>query len=260
MKELVIIPPKTQTGLSLIELMVALLISSILLLGVLELFGSSSKTQRSANAVARLQENGRLVMDLIAREARRTGFYGCDTTVGDSGEVNFGAEGGGKITLPDESLKDSDATSLTFRYLGSSDGLKKAAGTTECSREKLDVEATRYFIRFYNCGKNLCVKSKGMTKEEALLNHANIKEVRYIQPCEAPNQDKICTYKKSDIPTKLAGGDTSFANVQKVLIKLELCTDTLRESNGSSSNYCKENNGTRITRTFNSLIELRNRL
>jgi len=258
MKSFIVNYPKSQSGLSLVELMVALLISSILLLGVLELFGSRSQTQRSANAVARLQENGRLAMDLIAREARRTGFYGCDTTIDDRGKVDFGTKGGGIITLPDESLKGSDDTSLTFRYLGSSDGVKKAAGTTECSREKLDKPATRYFITFKNCDKNLCVESKDTSKEEVLLNHANIKKIRYIQFCEAPNQDKTCTYKKGDIPTKVAGGtETSFANVQKVLIELELCTDTLREG---SNNYCQENNGTRITRTFNSLIELRNRL
>jgi len=260
MKSFIVNDPKSQSGLSLVELMVALLISSILLLGVLELFGSSSQTQRSANAVARLQENGRLAMDLIAREARRTGFYGCDTTVDDSGKVDFGAKGGGNITLPDESLKGSDNTSLTFRYLGSSDGVKKAAGTTECSREKLDKEATRYFITFKNCGKNLCVESKDTSKEEVLLNHANIKKIRYIQPCES-DQDKTCTYKKGDIPTKVAGGtETSFANVQKVLIELELCTDTLREGSG---NYCSQERKTEkiaITRTFNSLIELRNRL
>jgi len=238
--------PKAQGGLSLIELMIALLISSLLLLGVLELFGSSSQTQRSANAVARLQENGRLVMDLIAREARRTGFYGCDGGLADSEEVDFKNQGGGKIKFPDESLTFSGDTSLTFRYYAS-----KAPDQpiTAGNCKKADLEPR--WITFKNDGKHLRVNNQEAyaTNGEILLNHANITQVRYIQPCHG-DENKSCTYKAKDLP------GNSFAGVKKLEIELKLCTDTLSES---SPDYCSAGSTSKIERTFRSTIELRNR-
>jgi len=237
-------------------LMVALLISTILLLGVLELFGSSSKTSRSATALARMQENGRLAMDLIAREARRTGFYGCDNGVVDSGNVNFGAAGGGDISFPDESLRDSSDDSLALRYFGTSDGIS----ATNCERSQLP----RYYIHFRNCGQNLCVESvtcsgascPGSANRQVLLNHAKIEKVLFIQPCEN-DATRSCTYNINQLPRLGTPPETSFSAVQKIQVELELCTDTLNES---SNRYCAADSNTRITRKFSSLIELRNRL
>jgi len=242
--------PQKQTGLSLIELMVALLISSILLLGVLQLFGSSSQTSRSANALARLQENGRLAMDLIAHEARRTGFNGCDAELDSIDE--FETNPGGKIThYPDESLKGSTDKSLTFRYYGSSDGIK----SNQC--KKADLKNEKNYIQFINDGKNLRVISTATgAGGQILLNHANIEEIYYIQPCESTSEEKTCSYLASKIPPS-SSGEISFASVQKIQVKLELCADTLSEQ---SDNYCSDDSSTAIRRTFSSLIELRNRL
>jgi len=240
--------PKTQSGLSLVELMVALLISTILLLGVLELFSSSSQTQRSANAVARLQENGRLVMNLIAQEARRTGFNGCDGGL-DSGNVDFDIVKKETIDFPNESLKDSTDKSVVFRYYGLSNGIKDA-----CERTQLEQQ----YIEFKNDDdkKNLRVISKETgAGGQILLNHAEIDSIHYLQPCTA-DPTKTCTYKPDQLP-KLPDGTPSFKEVQKLQVTLKLCTDTLSEN---SDNYCKKDNGTSITRTFSSLIELRNRL
>jgi len=239
--------PKAQSGLSLVELMVALLVSTLLLLGVLELFSSSSQTQRSANAVARLQENGRLVMDLIAREARRTGFNGCDSGL-DSSNVDFGTV---NIDFPDESLKDSTHNSVIFRYYGSSNGLYK--GT--CEKTKLEPQ----YIEFKNDGNNLRVTSKDTgASGQILLNHANIDSIGYVQPCTT-DPTKTCTYKIDKLP-KSSDGTPSFKEVQKLQVTLKLCTDTLSENN---DNYCsqkRKDEQIAITRTFSSLIELRNRL
>jgi len=249
MKSILFNSPKKQAGLSLVELMVALLISTILLLGVLELFGSSSKTSRSANAVARLQENSRLVMDLIAREARRTGFNGCDAGLGDSGRFDAGA-GGAISNFPEESLTGSTDKSLIFRYFGSNDGTV----SNSCNRTDL----SEYYIQFSNCssGQDICVTS-GSTGHSSpvLLNHATIEKIHYIQPCDPPNVDKTCTY--GTPPTKPGTQEISFAKVQKIQVQLKLCTDTLSEQN---TKYCAQDSDTKITRTFSSLIELRNQL
>ncbi|HEY8570576.1 PilW family protein [Microbulbifer sp.] len=66
-----------QRGLSLIELMVGLLLSSILLLGVLQIFDSNRDTLRLQTAFARIQESGRFGMDMLTKEIRIADYWGC---------------------------------------------------------------------------------------------------------------------------------------------------------------------------------------
>lgn len=66
-----------QTGLSLIELMIALLISTILLLGVLTLFSNTTAQDRTNSAIARVQESARIGLEFIQRDLRRTSYLGC---------------------------------------------------------------------------------------------------------------------------------------------------------------------------------------
>ena len=68
-----------QTGLSLIEIMIALLISVFLLGGVLQIFLGSKQTYRMQEALSRLQENGRFALDFLAKDIRMAGFLGCNS-------------------------------------------------------------------------------------------------------------------------------------------------------------------------------------
>lgn len=70
-------PELSQRGLSLIELMIALLLSSLLILGILTMYLDSSQTSQVSRSLARVQESGRIALDLIARDIRMTGFVGC---------------------------------------------------------------------------------------------------------------------------------------------------------------------------------------
>lgn len=71
-----------QRGLSLIELMIALTLGSLLIFGVLSVFAASNLTYRNNEALARVQENGRFAIDLLASELRQAGYTGsCTTTV-----------------------------------------------------------------------------------------------------------------------------------------------------------------------------------
>lgn len=68
---------RKQSGLSLIELMIALLIGSILLLGVLQLLSRTTSNDRVNNALARTQESARIAIEFIQRDARRANYLGC---------------------------------------------------------------------------------------------------------------------------------------------------------------------------------------
>lgn len=64
------------SGFSLVELMVALALAGVLLLGLAVFFVSSSRSYSEAERVSRQIENGRYASALIAEEIRHAGFYG----------------------------------------------------------------------------------------------------------------------------------------------------------------------------------------
>ncbi len=73
-----------QTGLTLIEIMIALLIGAFILGGVMQIFLNSRQTYRMQDNLSRLQENGRFAMEFLAKDIRMAGYWGClkSTTVG----------------------------------------------------------------------------------------------------------------------------------------------------------------------------------
>ncbi|MGH8435975.1 MAG: PilW family protein [Pseudomonas sp.] len=65
---------RRQSGLSIVELLVALLLSMILITGVLQVFLSSRQTYTTTESLARTQENGRFALEFIAQSARQAGY------------------------------------------------------------------------------------------------------------------------------------------------------------------------------------------
>ena len=70
-----------QRGVSLVELMVAITIGLILMAGVLSIFLSSKVTYFANEKIARLQENGRVALDLVMHDVRSAGYMGCARAV-----------------------------------------------------------------------------------------------------------------------------------------------------------------------------------
>lgn len=65
-----------QRGLSLVELMVAMTLSLLLMLGVIQIFLSSKQTYSTNSALSRVQESGRFAMDFLTQDIRNTGYKG----------------------------------------------------------------------------------------------------------------------------------------------------------------------------------------
>ncbi|WP_017926233.1 PilW family protein [Thioalkalivibrio sp. HL-Eb18] len=70
-------------GLTLVELMVAMLIGLLLIGGTISIFISTQQTYRTQEAMSRVQESGRFAIERIARDARQAGHGGCigNTTI-----------------------------------------------------------------------------------------------------------------------------------------------------------------------------------
>jgi type IV pilus assembly protein PilW len=64
-------------GVTMLELVVAMVISLLVMGGVFKIYHANSLTYRTQEALARLQENGRLALDLLSRDIRMAGYYGC---------------------------------------------------------------------------------------------------------------------------------------------------------------------------------------
>lgn len=64
-------------GLSLIEILIALAIGSLLVLGLVEVFAASRTSYQLSTGLARVQENGRFAMDYLQRDLRMAGHMGC---------------------------------------------------------------------------------------------------------------------------------------------------------------------------------------
>ena len=219
---------KPQLGFSLIELMITIILSSLLLLGVLQLYINTSATDRTSNELARVQESGRVALELIAREARRAGYQGC---VG----AGTTTEAGG-ITYPDGALVGAlvvTADSITFH-----DARPNPAGTFP-NRTCFDSDGDGaldpmepYQVTFSDCGDNLCISAPDIGLNQQLVANANFANIGYIEACGA----NTCL---RDAAT------ADMANVRKLQITL-----AVNDSRGEFA----------VPRTFTSVIELRNRL
>lgn len=111
---------RNQCGVTLVELMIAVTISSIVMIGIASVYTSSKRSYKLQEEFSRLQENGRFAINHITRFVRSAGYSGCasglnkidsilnpttDRTwafdTGIEGYDFVGSEPGQLITLPD---------------------------------------------------------------------------------------------------------------------------------------------------------------
>jgi len=66
-----------QSGMTLIEIMIAVTISLVLLAGIMQVFLASKQTYRIQDGTSRLQENSRFAMRFLTQSVRMAGYSGC---------------------------------------------------------------------------------------------------------------------------------------------------------------------------------------
>jgi type IV pilus assembly protein PilW len=68
---------KINAGMSLIELLIALVLGMTLAAGVIQVYVGSTTTERSQEARLRMQEGGRFGINFLSQEIRMAGYLGC---------------------------------------------------------------------------------------------------------------------------------------------------------------------------------------
>ncbi|HEV2110250.1 MAG TPA: PilW family protein [Gammaproteobacteria bacterium] len=79
-----------QSGMSLIELMIALVISLVLMAGVISVFVSSKRSYGTNTAVAQVQEDARFALNFITPTVRMAGYSGCGKSINLTSILNGG--------------------------------------------------------------------------------------------------------------------------------------------------------------------------
>lgn len=86
-----------QSGVTLIELMIAMVLSLIVLIGVVNIYIVNKKVSRMEDGLSRMQENGRFAMDFLARDLRMAGYPNLPTltdidAIGDTSGIEDAGE------------------------------------------------------------------------------------------------------------------------------------------------------------------------
>jgi len=79
-----------QAGLTLVELMVALVLGMVLMAGMLQLFAANKTSFRLTENISAMQENARYAMSKLERDIRMAGYTGC--TGRDQGNIVINTE------------------------------------------------------------------------------------------------------------------------------------------------------------------------
>lgn len=66
-----------QLGISMVEILVALVISLFLLGGIVQVYVGNKASYTFTDNIGRIQENGRFAMDILTQDLRMAGFWGC---------------------------------------------------------------------------------------------------------------------------------------------------------------------------------------
>jgi type IV pilus assembly protein PilW len=80
-------------GLSLVELLVAITLGAIILGGAVSLFVNNRDTYKTTNELSRLQETARYALDMVVKDIRMSGYFGCADRL-DTVTDNTGAAAG----------------------------------------------------------------------------------------------------------------------------------------------------------------------
>jgi len=70
-------PHSRQSGISMVELMIGITLGLVLMVVVSQILVSNKASFKANEAMSRVQENGRLAMDLLGRDIRLAGYNGC---------------------------------------------------------------------------------------------------------------------------------------------------------------------------------------
>ena len=276
---------RQQQGLTLIEIMVALLIGAFLLAGVIQIFIVNKQTYRVQENLSRMQENGRFAIDYLNRYIRLAGYITTkslndirykdlsrNSTTGqnDGSSITsalFGNSGNKAIAGTNgDGLNSSDSITVRYQADPPADGqMADCLGNTVSSPNGDVIVANQFFLKADASNNNqptlYCdpLHTTDPTEQPVISGVENM-QIRYCVPADSTDTNIGCV---------LAGNDVSDWNqIQSVRVSLLLrsADDNLVtqpqpyqfDINGDGVNETITPSDKRLRRVFTTTIAVRN--
>lgn len=144
-------------GFSLIELMVAMVIGVIILLGLISLFNSSSALSRAQSGLSVLQENGRYAISRLKRDIEVAGRKHCATVAMPSSfttDWNQGYEMSSWMVNANVTFSNGLPNNTDIRLDSETDG-DQLSDFTLSSTDDYPIDPS-FFLRGHECGVSNC--------------------------------------------------------------------------------------------------------
>ena len=120
---------RASKGFGLIELLIALALSLVVVLGVAQIFIAAKNTYASQNTAAGMQEDARFVLSKMIQEIRMVGMFGCLGTITDASSAgSFNASQITPISWDNANLK----LTLVTADVGGSGGVPTWTVVSDC--------------------------------------------------------------------------------------------------------------------------------
>ena len=133
---------RTQSGMTRIELRVALAIGAFLMLGAMTVFMQSRTTFRVTESLSRLQENGRLAISILEPDIRMAHYWGLTNLTGNiTNRARPNATNGIGSTTNIQYAVDANASAVARTTWRSSCTVGRSAQWTSSSTSNVGLDA-----------------------------------------------------------------------------------------------------------------------
>ena len=175
--------PKQQSGFTLIEMMVAVGISSFLLLVIMVMFNSTSRSRMLQTSLSGLNESGRFAISVLGRDLRMAGYKDDDWLTGGIDNaivvVNGAPEDGGdSITIQYEAAKDCNYADTVGGMAINAYALNMATFALECNGQPVLDDLEQMQIYFGEDTDGDGVANRMMAPDDAALNMDQVVSLR----------------------------------------------------------------------------------
>ncbi|MFQ5642394.1 MAG: PilW family protein [Thiogranum sp.] len=249
-------------GFSLVELMIAMLISLLLMAGVVQIFASTKNTFLSQEGNSRLQENSRFALGRLSEDISAAGYLGCldsdaplkpfvnvltDQTLGSAYDFStpiFGTDGTGA----------NGSDTISIRRAGGGGGIP-LTGPMNSPTSDIELDDT---VVGYNSLQRFDLLVVGdcataavfMITNDPATSGGTIEHVAGVPAISGPNQGQ--SNSSQDLQTVFGADLASVAGAAQVgTVTYEICAST---SGTGTSLYSNSNGCADITQT-NELVE-----
>lgn len=141
-----------QIGLSLIELLIAIALSMVLMLGAIQVFITTKNSYKINQELSEIQENGRFALNFLARDIRNAGYKGlCITSpvnhiTGNDSQLWSHVEGSvfgwSSSSQPDFIPETSKSEGILVQFATGSQGNFEGASTNTVTNPRLNWNGT----------------------------------------------------------------------------------------------------------------------